>query len=132
MSSFEARRLEALRLLEATGIRASNYCPPITQWLWRRGYAVRPPHFVPFGTMWFAAGGYFAVAWGLLMGFVWGWVIPPAVPPHLLALGAGAAFAGFGFGLLMASYYAYGRRKHALPAWDDLQPAAQPDTLASN
>jgi hypothetical protein len=132
MSQFEARRVEALRLLKATGIRPSNYLPRVTQWLWRWGYAVRPPHFVPFGTMWLAGGGCFAVAWGLWMGLIWGWVIPPVVPLHLLGLGVGAVFVGFFVGLFMASYYAYGRRKHALPAWDDLQPAAQPDTLGSS
>jgi hypothetical protein len=132
MSQFEARRVEALRLLKASGIRPSNYLPPITQWLWRRGYAVRPPHFVPFGTLWLAAGGYFAVAWGLLMGLMWGWVMPPVVPLHWLGLAIGALVAGFFFGLFMAAFYAYGRRKHALPAWDDLQPADQPDAASSN
>jgi hypothetical protein len=129
MSQFEARRLEALRLLKATGIRPSNYLPPLLQWLWRRGYEVPPPHFVPFGRMWLVAGGYFGVAWGLLMGLVWGWVVPPTAM-SFLGLGVGAVFAGLFFGLFMASYYAYCRRKHALPAWKDLSPL--PDSAGSN
>ena len=63
-----------------------------------------------------ALGTAFAIAWGLMMWFfVWS---RQGMSP--LAALVAAAVAGALFGLSMATYYAYGRRKYQLPEWRSL------------
>lgn len=116
MTPFDARKACALALLEASGIRKSNYQPPLLQLLWRCGLQVPPPHFASFAGTTLACGGFFAVTWGLLM---WGLMWHDSGMPWWGAAG-GALVAGTIFGLTMASYYALGRRRHRLPAWETL------------
>lgn len=112
------KRDAALKLLAATGIWPSNYAPPFVRLLWRFGLNVPPPHF---GSFWGNAsfmGTFFAIAWGA---FMWVVVWPRRDLPWPLALAAAGA-AGVMFGLGMASYYAYGKRRHKLPSWKELEP----------
>jgi hypothetical protein len=115
-SLFEARRRKALELLGQSGIRKSNYQPPITSLLWKLGIKVPPPHFANFASV--------ALANGLYFGLVWGTVMSLTVWSHegrsLASMLTGAAMAGALFGISMAAYYAYGRKKHQLPAWKSL------------
>ena len=117
MSEFEARREAALKLLKESGIRESNYCPPLLRLLWRFGFQVPPPHFASFASVAAFAGVFFAVAWGTIVWFVM-WR-SAATPPMVAVFGAAAA--GTLFGLSMGAYYAYGRKKHGLPAWSSLK-----------
>jgi hypothetical protein len=111
-----AKREAALQLLSATGIWKSNYAPPGLRLLWRLGFDCPPPHLAGFWSVFFACGFYFGASMGLLLWAVAsysGYNIFPSVPLR-------AAIAGLGFGLFMAAYYAWGRRKHKLPLWKDL------------
>lgn len=109
------KRDTALAIMAKTGILESNYYPPIVRLLWRMGFAIPLPHFISFGRVALASGGFFGTAWGLLMWFAyWRHQIAP-----LLALAA-TLVAGVAFGLFMAAYYAQGRRKHNLPLWREL------------
>ena len=114
--SFEACRAKALALLKATGMWASNYEPPILRGLWKLGFKIPPPHFVPFWKTTLFASLWFGGAWGVVMWLtVWsrqGVVLGAAL--------VAAAAAGLCFGLFMSLYYAYGRRKHRLPDWSSL------------
>lgn len=116
MSLFETRKAKALDLLRGTGMRESNYLPPATRLLWRLGVEVPPPHFAGFFGAALVSGTFFGVVWGVLM-----WLI---VWQHqglsLAATSLTVLSAGLLFGLFMAAYYAWGRRKHALPAWEQL------------
>ena len=99
------KREAALKLLAGTGIRPSNYAPPLLRLLWCLGLDVPPPHF---GSFWGNAafmGAFFAIVWGAFM-----WVVLWSRQhlPLLLALAVAGA-AGVMFGLGMASYYAYGK-----------------------
>ncbi|WP_295953910.1 DUF6404 family protein [Rhodoferax sp.] len=113
---FEVRRDTALKLLKSTGIRTSNDLPPFVRFLWWLGFKVPSPHFAGFLATALATGVWFTLAWGTAM-----WLIIWRTQQlSMLASAVTAVVAGGLFGLAMAGYYAYGRRKHRLPAWKDL------------
>lgn len=118
---FQRRRREAIRLLEASGLWRSNYLPPALRVFWKLGIPARPPHFVPFGRMALLDGLGFAVFFTLFE-----WLFPWRGKPGgiLMSVTAGL-LAGLLFGLTMASYYAYSRRKHRLPHWEELDVDAR-------
>ena len=110
------QRETALRLLAETGMWRSNYAPPAARLMWRLGVNVPPPHFARFGSVALISGMYFAIAMGL---FAWLATSSHQYSPpyHILV---SACLAGLFFGLAMASYYAYGKRKYKLPSWGSL------------
>ena len=115
-TDFETKRTKALALLQASGMKRSNYEPPLVSLLWRLGLPVPPPHFASFvGSATFSAVT-FGVVWGLVMWFV-SWS-GSGMDIHAAMLTS--AVSGLLFGLAMAGMYAYGRRKHKLPSWKDL------------
>lgn len=113
---FEAKFQRAIEILGATEMWKSNYLPPITRLLRRMGFKVLPPHFYSFLYIAIFAGIYFTMAWGLFMwlffwsgeGLPWGNIASKAI------------LGGFLFGIGMAAYYAYGRKRYKLPAWNNL------------
>lgn len=117
--TLEAQRAAALALLATTGMRQSNYLPPAVLLLWRLGINVPLPHFARFVPTVLTVGGAFAVGWGLIM-----WLVlwrSQSASFAAVALQSGGA--GLVFGLVMATYYAYGRRKYRLPPWDSFADA---------
>ena len=115
--SFDTQWEQALAILARTAIWPSNYAPPALHLLWRLGLAIPPPHFARFWPTAAALGTAFAVAWGLMMWFfVWS---RQSMSPFAALVAA--AVAGALFGLSMATYYAYGRRKYQLPSWRSLE-----------
>jgi Family of unknown function (DUF6404) len=115
----DAKRAAALKMLEATGMWRSNYAPPLFQIMWRMGADVPPPHFVGFAAITLLMGGFFGVLWGLFMWFVLWSGSGASIGLAVFA----SSFAGLAFGLCMAAYYSYGRRKHKLPRWNELNAA---------
>ena len=114
------RREAALQLLEATGMRKSSYAPSGVLLLWRLGIDCPPPHFARFWSVLVLSGVYFGIFWGLLM-WLFMWLSSAASKSLLFAsLPLAACFAGGFFGLGMAIYYAYGRKKYQLPLWNEL------------
>jgi hypothetical protein len=110
------QREAALERLAATGIWRSNYEPPLLRMLWRLNIDVRPPHFAPFWANALVTGLFFGTLWSALMWFtLWSRQSVPLPVAAFLGLGAGVLF-----GLTMAAYYEFGRRKHQLPAWEAL------------
>jgi Family of unknown function (DUF6404) len=118
MSTFESRRSEALRLLAATGIKSANYLPPAVRILWRFGVEVPPPHFMPFGKSALAAGTAFGFGWGTVMYLLSLFI--PRLNFSVQALSVASLAVGVLFGLSMATYYAFGRRRNRLPEWESL------------
>lgn len=116
MSPFDIRKAKALDLLRGTGLRESNYKPPLLALLWRVGLHVPPPHFMSFFGAVAVYGSSFAAIWGVSM-----WLMLwQHQDKSLGAIGISVAMAGLLFGMGMACYYEWGRRKHGLPAWKDL------------
>ena len=116
---FEQKLAAALALLASTGMRRSNYAPPMHRVLWWAGLQVPPPHFVSFGWNFVDTGLWFGVVWGILMWFmVWA---REGMSPYVALIAA--AFAGCFFGLCMAAYYRHGARKHGIPSWRDFHPS---------
>lgn len=118
-----AKRIAALEILARTGMERGNYAPPLLWICWRVGINVPPPHFVPFRKIAIALGSYFTIAFALATGLALPlirWFFEGRLWWGLLA--ASDVGAGVLFGLIMAAYYASGRRKHKLPGWQDLEP----------
>jgi len=111
-----SRRAKALSILASTGMVRSNYEPPYLRALWRCGFDVPPPHFMPFMQIAFMAAAYFGFAFAAVMwGFVWSRQGLPDVSVDILVGGASLFF-----GVAMAAYYAACRRKYGLPDWESL------------
>ncbi|CAN7701881.1 DUF6404 family protein [Pseudoduganella sp. LjRoot289] len=109
------KRQAALELLARTLMKPSSYQPLAVRLLWHLGVNVRPPHFASFLFNTVSIGGFYAASWGLAM---WLIIWHDKLTPSQAA--TTAALAGLCFGGLMASYYAYGKRKHKLPSWNEL------------
>ena len=113
--SFESRRAKALDLLKSTGMVRSNYEPPLLRALWKIGFEVPPPHFVPFWKLTLFVAVWFGGVWSVFMwlttwsgqGVAWTTLCIPAL-------------VGTVIGLSLSLYYAHGRRKYRLPAWSSL------------
>ncbi len=114
------KREAALALLAKTGIWPSNYAPPAFHVLWRLGVNVPPPHFIGFFTIVIFTGGLFGALMTLFLA--------PTLDLSFHGALLYAASTGGAFGLAMACYYAYGRRRHDLPRWSELGPASGPGT----
>jgi len=113
---YPPRLAAALTRLAATGIRPSNYAPPLYRLLWGLGLIIPPPHFAGFGVNFLFSALLFGPFWGIAMWFlVWspqGWSAVQAL--------ATATLAGVLFGLAMAAYTRHVARKHKLPPWTEL------------
>ena len=115
-TDFDTKRAKAMELLKASGMRRSNYEPPLVSLLWKLGVSVPPPHFASFVGCGSFAGISFGVVWGLVMWFS-NWS-GSGMDMHAAILVS--AVSGLLFGVAMAGMYAHGRRKHKLPSWDEL------------
>ena len=120
-STHSTRRTAALELLARTGMRRSSYEPALLRLLWRLNLNVPPPHFIRFGSVALFSGIYFAIAIGLIQWIFeqigWASADMPFAKRAMIS-----AIAGVFYGVFMAAYYAYGRKKHRLPSWDELSP----------
>lgn len=113
------QRNAALKHLAATGIWRSNYEPPLLRLLWSLNVNVPPPHFAPFWANAIVTGVVFAAGWTTLMWFaIWSRQSMPFTAGAMIGAGAGLLF-----GVTMAAYYEYGKRKHHLPSWNTLASA---------
>jgi len=116
MSDYEHKFQAAMRELEQTNIWRSNYSPPALRLQRRLGQEARPPHYASFWRTMIGYGFWFGGVWGILMWFAqW-----RALGYSMTAAVITAAVAGVFFGLMIAGYYAWSRRKHRLSNWDEL------------
>lgn len=115
----EKKRQAALQLLATTGMWRSNYLPPLFRFLWSLGIDIPPPHFARFLPNVIISGCFFGATWAILLYFLHGW---PQGTTLLIALQK-AGISGALFGIAIASYYAYGKRKFQLPDWKNFSPA---------
>ena len=107
--------------LRSRGFWIINACPPAMRVLWRFGYQIPPPYFLPFGIAWLTSGTGFGLGFGVLGGlFVYFTALVP-----LAALIISAAIAGSLFGFFMALFWFVQRRRLGLPSWREY-PRAQP------
>lgn len=80
------------------------------------GFKIAPPHFVSFPKMVLYSTAWFGTVWGAMM-WMAAWSRQGLHPGIAISIACGA---GLFFGLSRACYYAYGRRKYGLPAWETL------------
>jgi len=103
----------ALQLMNSKGIRQADYHPPGIRILWGLGIDCPPPMMATFVQNALVCGGFFGVMTGAFSYF--GFSNDSA---------GGALFCGLAggifFGLTMATYFRFVRRKHNLPLWRDL------------
>lgn len=113
---FQEKQQKALELLAAKGMKPAHYDPPLIRLLGRMGLQVPPPHFQSFPLGALVFGGYFSLIWGLFMWlFVW-----PGQQVTLASAAPSILSVGVLFGVILAGWYQYSRRKHQLPDWKDL------------
>jgi hypothetical protein len=113
---FHAQREHAIRVLAQAGIGPSSYAPPLLWLLWRCGAKVPPMQFIGFGKIAILSGAWFGACWGAIM-----WLRPWSQQGMDARLALfGACGAGLCFGLFMAGYYAWQRKKYCLPTWESL------------
>lgn len=115
------QHIAAFRLLDEAGILKGNYAPPIARLLWKMGFSIPPPHFMTFVGSAVLSGTTFGTLWGLVM---LAFAAATGTVNGAVLLGASAG-AGVLFGITMATYYAYGRKRYKLPKWSSLRQIAQ-------
>ncbi|HET6633096.1 MAG TPA: DUF6404 family protein [Rhodanobacteraceae bacterium] len=105
-------KIEAMyRHMETLGVGRSTAAPPAWRLMWRLGWDVPPPMFLPFWRLAFAVGLAFGLPWGVAL------MVVTSLP--LLVIAAVAILGGACFGLVFAGImYGMGRR-HGLPPWSE-------------
>ena len=106
-----SKGVAALELLARTGIRRRNYEPPGLRIIWELGIDMPPPHFASFGRNFIFYGAQVGIGCGL------GQFLAKVILGTPIAVFWPAFAAGLSFGLIKATYYAYGARKHGIPRW---------------
>ena len=110
------KRLIALKLLASKGLKRSVYEPHHLRLLWYFGFDMPPPHFASFLSNILINGTFFGLLWGILRGVLeWfqGGVFQGIDTEAVVIVGAV-------YGIGMAAYYAYSRRRNGLPTWHGL------------
>jgi membrane associated rhomboid family serine protease len=114
--NFRERRDRAIALLHRKGIPLHLSEPMYLRLFRRTGLEIRPLHFESFWRTTLIGAAWFAPWWGVVMWF-FRWRDVGLDPGHAVVA---SAICGLCFGLVMACFYAYSRRKHHLPAWESL------------
>ena len=113
---FEEQRRRAIAVMQRKGFSRSATEAPYRQVFRALGFQVRPMPVESFWRVVLVCGGGFAPFWGLAMWF-WRWRDEGMRWPIAILV---ALLTGFFFGLSMACYMAYTRKKHGLPTWESL------------
>ncbi len=112
-----ARKFDAaVAEINNAGVRGWNGVPPSLRLSRKMGFKQRPPYYVPFGKMAVSSAIYFAVTWGVFMHLVQWRAQAVSISGQVLI----STLAGLAFGLSMALWYRFVRRKNRLSSWDDL------------
>ena len=114
--TFAEQRDYALAMMASKGMWRSNYAPPMMRLIWKLGISMPPPPFAPFWQNTLLFGGYFTLAWGVLM-----WLMSWRDSGYSLTFAViNALCAGMLFGVLMAAFHYWRRRANHLPDWESL------------
>jgi len=107
------------RELGQRGFWRSNAIPPFTRLLWKLGYEVPPPYFLPFRTAVLHAGAFFGLGFGGVAGAVLCFVhgMPLFIWPFSVLI------SGASFGPCMACFWAIQRRRLGLLRWSEYRGA---------
>jgi hypothetical protein len=115
MSDYERRFKAAMAELEALEVWPSSSNPPYARLLRYAGFSPLPPHYSSFWKVCLTQAVFFGIIWGVWMWFTqWSGEDLSSAEVLLSALSA-----GFFFGLSMAFYYAYGKRRYSLSRWEN-------------
>lgn len=114
--NFDERRKRAIAVLNRKGIPQASAEPVQIRLFRRLGFQVRPLYFETFArtTLFFAL--WFGPMWAIIMWF-FSWRKDGTTP--LVAV-LGSAVFGLVYGLVMASVFAWLKKKHQLPTWESL------------
>ncbi|WP_341206551.1 DUF6404 family protein [uncultured Psychrosphaera sp.] len=114
--SYQSKLEKAQAELANTGMRESNYNPPIFILLRKLGLKIKPVHYNSFISNFVFSAIFFGLIWGLLMWFTtWSTQRLPIFNVVTTSIVSGVLF-----GLIMALYYKKSASKNGLSKWDDL------------
>lgn len=112
----KTKRIIALKLLAAKGLKRSVYEPNHLRLLWYFGFDTPPPHFASFLSNIAINSIVFSILWYIFRAvFQWlqkGYFQSTDIYDTI--------FVSAIYGVGMAVYYAYSRRKNELPTWQGL------------
>lgn len=115
------QRVDAyMQYMAGTGVRRSNYAPPLWTTLWSMDIYLPPPPFLSMPVMFvlFAVlGALLIVVLWLLFGFIALTRRHPGHPPTLAMLGWGAAITAGFMAVANPLYYRRMARRHGLADW---------------
>jgi len=114
--SFQDKLEAAQKELSEANIWKANHNPPISVFLRKLGFNIRPFHYCSFMSNFLSASIWFGVAWGLVMWFTTWQSSGMTIKAALLT----SLFAGVFFGLFMALYYKHSAKKNNLSDWQAL------------
>lgn len=114
--TFEQKKERAIAIMESKNIWKSNYAPPLIRGLWKLGLKIPPVPFMPFWQTTLIMGISFGLVYGI---FIWfsAW-------EHRGMAFSVAIFisftAGILFGLMMAIFNWWFKKRNNLPTWNEL------------
>jgi len=111
---FKKRRELALKILDDAGINSS--VSPYIRMLWLLGIKIPPPHFIKFWHASFIMGA----PYSLLMGAFFSLGASTQKDFNFIFFAIPILIIGLIFGMAMGGYYAYSRKKHQLPSWEEV------------
>ncbi len=105
---------EFKRILRVRGYWISNAIPPVWQLLWKLGFKIPPPYFLPFltGAIW--TGTLFSISLFVIRWLV-AWYIPQTMNLSDVVI---IIIAGIFFGISMSITWRNKSQKLHLPDWD--------------
>lgn len=114
--TFKQKKERAITIMKSKNMWKSSYAPPLIQGLWKLGLKIPPLPFMPFWQTTLITGVSFGLVFGIFMWFsVWehkGMTLSLAISTSFMT--------GILFGVTMAIFNLWLKKRNNLPKWNEL------------